>query len=46
MLEYDRVDVSEGVDVSKTNGLRDSITGTFLRYILDFSQAYVMTVMI
>ena len=46
MLEYDRVDVSEGVDVNKTNGLRDSITRTFLRYILDFSQTYVMIVMI
>ena len=25
MLEYDRIDVSEGIDVNKTNGLRQGI---------------------
>ena len=32
MPECDRINVSEGIDVNKTNGLRKSIicTGTFL----------------
>ena len=49
MLEYDRSDVSEGIYVKKplvrTNVLF-VITGTFLGKIFDFSQKYVMIVMI
>ena len=45
MLEYDRIDMSEGIDVNKPMvraSVLFAITGIFLRYILDFSQKYVM----
>ena len=45
MLEYDRIDVSEGIDVNNINYSRECInchSGTFSRYILDFRQTYVI----
>ena len=36
MLEYDRIDVSEGIDVNKTDGLRGCIIW-FCRYFLDIN---------
>ena len=44
MLEFDRIEVSEGIDVSAS--LLFVITGTSLANILDLSQKYVMVYMI
>ena len=33
MLEHDRIDVSEGIDVNKTNGLRECIISHYLYFI-------------
>ena len=49
MLEYDRTDVSEGIDTSKASSLHECIichTDTFLGCILDFNQKCLMVVMI
>ena len=49
MLEYDRIDVSEGIDVNKTKDSRRCtihIYYYFLEAILDFRQTYVMVLMI
>ena len=50
MLEYDRVYVYEAIDIKKTTlflaNVLFVITGIFLRQILDFSENYVLVVMI
>ena len=49
MLEYDRVNVSKGTDANKIIDLCERNIChycTFLRYILDFTQTYVMVAMI
>ena len=36
MLEYDNIDLSEGIDVNKTNGLRECIICRY-RYLIEIS---------
>ena len=48
MLYYDRINVSEEIDVNKTNESHKFIFViiiTFLKQILDFNQKYVMIIM-
>ena len=42
MLEYDKIDLSEGIDANKTNGLCECI----VCHYWFFSQKYVMFIMI
>ena len=49
MLKYERIDRSEGIDSKKVMGYVSVlliITGILLREILNFSQKYVVFVMI
>ena len=49
MLECDRIDMSEGIDVNKTDESHRCIICNiiaFLKQILDFSQNHVMVVII
>lgn len=49
MLEYDRVDMSEGIVVKKTMNLESVLFQfiiTFLTYIFDSSLKYVMVVIV
>ena len=48
-LEYDSTDAPERIDVNKTTGQRECIiviNGTLLRSILDFSEKYVVVILI
>ena len=49
MLGYDRIDISEGIDINKTNASKDVIfvvIGTFLINILNMDHIFAMVVMI
>ena len=49
MLEYDRIDISEGIDVNKTSVLKDVIFATIgiLKILaLSMSRIFAMAVMI
>ena len=38
MLEYDRIDVSKGIDVKKTNGLHECIISISIIKIFDLKE--------
>ena len=49
MLEYDKIDISEGIDVNKTNKSKDVcfvIIGTFYNKILAIDHIFVMVAII
>ena len=49
MLEYDRIDISEGIDIDKTNGLKEFIfviIGSLKILILNINHIFVMVVMV
>ena len=49
MLEYDRIDISEGIDINKTNGLKQFIfviIGSLKILILNINHIFVMVVMV
>ena len=49
MFSYEKIDVSEGIDVNKTNESCRCIiynNNYFLKYVLDFSRNYTMVVTI
>ena len=43
MLEYDKIDILEGIDINKTNLLREFVTLDFLK-ILVLSHIFAMVV--
>ena len=45
MLEYDRIDISEGIDVDKTNPSKFVIIGTLKILILNMRCFFVMVIM-
>ena len=49
MLEYDRIDISEGIDINKTNASKSVkfvITGTLKILILNMKHIFAMLVMV
>ena len=46
MLYFDKIDVSEGIDVRRTTALKECIIYHFLLKGLHFSRVYVMDVII
>ena len=47
MLEYDRTDISEGIDVNKTNALKQFVTIGILKIlVLSTNHIFAMAVMI
>ena len=49
MLEYDRIDVSEGIDINKTSkskNVKCVIIGTLKRLVLNLNHFFAMVVMV
>ena len=50
MLEYDRIDISEGIDINKTNASRQNVIfvtiGIFKILVLNMNHIFAMVVMI
>ena len=49
MLKYDRIDISKGIDIKKTNKSKECkfvIIGTLKLLVLNMNQIFVMVVMV
>ena len=49
MLEYDRIDISEGIDIKKTNASKSAkfvVIGTLKILVLNMNHIFVMVVMV